>query len=111
MLISTVLYAIVICVVFNLPVIIAIVFFLVFGFIDGAFLGSTLLKVKSGGRFTLSIAILLLFIMLIWRWGTTLKLKYELKNKTRLDDIFANNFPEQEAQESDSEDSGQTDEI
>ncbi|RHZ88653.1 hypothetical protein Glove_21g63 [Diversispora epigaea] len=111
MLISTALYAIVICVVFNLPVIIAIVFFLVFGFIDSAFLGSTLLKVESGGWFTLSIAILLLFVMLIWRWGTTLKLKYELKNKTRLDDIFANNFPEQEAQESDSEDSDQTDEI
>ncbi|CAG8519132.1 9318_t:CDS:2 [Diversispora eburnea] len=105
MLISTILYAIVICVVFNLPVIVAIVFLLIFGFIDGAFLGSTLLKVKSGGWFTLFIAIFLLFVMLIWRWGTTLKLKYELRNKTRLDDIFASNCPEQEAQESDSEDS------
>ncbi|RHZ89426.1 hypothetical protein Glove_14g19 [Diversispora epigaea] len=111
MLISTMLYAIVICVVFDLPVIVAVVFFLVFGFIDAAFLGSTLLKVKSGGWFTLSISVLLLLIMLIWRWGTTLKLKYELRNKTKLDDIFANNFSEQEAQESNSDDSGQTDEI
>ncbi|CAG8565674.1 6782_t:CDS:2 [Diversispora eburnea] len=92
-------------------VIVAIVFFLVFGFIDSAFLGSTLLKVQSGGWFTLSIATLLLFVMLIWRWGTTLKVKYELRNKTRLDDIFASNFPEKEAQESNSEDSDQTDEI
>ncbi|RHZ88660.1 hypothetical protein Glove_21g325 [Diversispora epigaea] len=111
MLISTMLYTIVICVVFDLPVIVSIVFFLVFGFIDSAFLGSTLLKVKSGGWFTLSIATLLLIVMLIWRWGTTLKVKYELRNKTRLDDIFASNFPEQEAQESDNQDSGQTNEI
>ncbi|RHZ60185.1 hypothetical protein Glove_357g24 [Diversispora epigaea] len=110
MLISTMLYAIVICVVFNFPVIVAIVFFLIFGFIDGAFLGSTLLKVKSGGWFTLAIAIFLLFIMLIWRWGTTLKVKYELRNKTRLDDIFASNFSEKEKEVQES-DSGHSDEI
>ncbi|RHZ75725.1 hypothetical protein Glove_212g226 [Diversispora epigaea] len=125
MIISTIFYSIVICVVFKLPAIVSIVFFLVFGFIDAAFLGATLVKVKSGGWFTLCTSTLLCFIMLVWKWGTTLKVKYELRNKTKLDDIFASNFPEQEEQEeqeaqeqeareeqeSDSGDSSQIDKI
>ncbi|CAG8439183.1 8870_t:CDS:10 [Acaulospora morrowiae] len=88
MFLSTILYAIVMVIVFGLPVYLAVAFFVLFGFIDACFLSATLLKVKSGGYFTLTIAVILCFIMLLWKWGTTKRVRFELSRKTKLGDIF-----------------------
>ncbi|CAG8522071.1 2005_t:CDS:2 [Ambispora leptoticha] len=88
MLITTFLLTTAIQVVWKFHAVVAIAFFLTFGLIDGAFLVSTLQKVPDGGWFTLSFGALLATIMGIWKWGTTLRVEYELKNKTRLDNLF-----------------------
>src|SRR3989337_886111 len=73
MFITTILLSITIHVVWGLPIIVSIVFFLIFGVIDMAFLSSTLLKVQNGGWFTLTFGVILTSVMLIWRWGANLK--------------------------------------
>ncbi|CAH1766955.1 7136_t:CDS:2, partial [Entrophospora sp. SA101] len=86
--ISTILVSIVICVVWNLPLIASIIFLLTFGLIDVSFMGATFLKVQYGGWFTLVFGFVLCVMMRIWRWGTNLQLRYVMKNKTSLENIF-----------------------
>ncbi|CAI2170500.1 6808_t:CDS:10 [Funneliformis geosporum] len=69
---------------------VAVAFLLIFGIIDLAFLISTLRKVKEGGWFTLLLAIMICLVMIIWKWGSTLKFQHALKSKTRLENIFIN---------------------
>lgn len=89
MFITTILLSITIHVVWGLPIIVSIVFFLIFGVIDMAFLSSTLLKVRNGGWFTLTFGVILTSVMLIWRWGTNLKYQHELDSKSTFENIFA----------------------
>ncbi|CAG8525826.1 5970_t:CDS:10 [Acaulospora morrowiae] len=90
MFISTILYTLVLVLVFRLPIFVAVSFFLVFGLIDVSFLSATLLKVSSGGWFTLTIGVLLCLLMLLWQWGTTRTIEFELDRETRLDKLFDN---------------------
>src|SRR5437763_13492017 len=87
--ITTMLYSIVIHVVWNFSIFFSIAFVLVFGLIELSFLGATYVKVVDGGWFTLVYGILLALLMLLWKWGTNLRLEYELNNETSLDGIFA----------------------
>ncbi|CAG8514760.1 potassium transporter [Rhizophagus irregularis DAOM 181602=DAOM 197198] len=89
MFITTILLSITIHVVWGFPIIVSIVFFLIFGVIDMAFLSSTLLKVRNGGWFTLTFGVILTSVMLIWRWGTNLKYQHELDSKSTFENIFA----------------------
>nr|CAG8583605.1 5659_t:CDS:2 [Entrophospora candida] len=86
--ISTILVSIVIRIVWNLPLIVSIMFLLIFGVIDVSFMGATFLKVQYGGWFTLVFGFILCIVMCIWKWGTNLQLAYVMKNKTNLDNIF-----------------------
>ncbi|CAG8495616.1 10249_t:CDS:1 [Cetraspora pellucida] len=88
MIITTTLLAIVIHLVWHLPVFVSIIFFFVFGVVDASFLGATLLKVQNGGWLTLIIALSLTITMLIWRWGTIRKIRYELVHRPNLGKIF-----------------------
>ncbi|GBC02126.1 hypothetical protein RclHR1_04470005 [Rhizophagus clarus] len=88
MFITTILLSIAIHVVWGLPIIVSIIFFLIFGVIDMAFLSSTLLKVRNGGWFTLTFGIVLASIMLVWRWGTNLKYQHEINSKSTFENIF-----------------------
>ncbi len=87
--ITTILYSIAIHVVWNLSIFFSIAFLLIFGLIELSFLGATYVKIVDGGWFTLAYGILLALLMLLWKWGTNLKLEYELNNETSLDGIFA----------------------
>jgi KUP system potassium uptake protein len=87
MFITTILVAIVIHVVWRFPIAVSVVFFLIFGTIDVAFLTSTLLKVHNGGWFTLLCGVLLASMMFVWRWGTTLKFQHD-SNSTKFEDIL-----------------------
>jgi len=88
MFITTVLLTVTLHVVWGLPIVVSIVFFLIFGVVDMAFLSSTLLKVRNGGWFTLTFGAILGCIMLIWRWGTNLKYQHELNSKSTFENIF-----------------------
>src|SRR3989337_70576 len=88
--ITTILLSLIIRIVWKFPIIVSIVFFLIFGTIDMAFLISTLRKFHEGGWFTILMGTILCSMMLIWKWGSTLKYQHELKSKTRLEDIFIN---------------------
>ncbi|CAG8626206.1 5763_t:CDS:2, partial [Ambispora gerdemannii] len=92
MLITTFLLSTAIHVVWKFHTVVAIIFFLIFGLIDGAFLGSTLQKVPDGGWFTLCFGVIMMCVMGTWKWGTKLRVEYELKNKTRLDNLFTEDF-------------------
>ncbi|KAG9302558.1 hypothetical protein G9A89_007262 [Geosiphon pyriformis] len=100
MLITTILLSITIRVVWNLNRIYSISFLLIFGFIDACFLGSTLNKIPDGGWFTLMFGSLLASIMLIWKWGTNLRIEYELKNKIRLSNLFMDDFDQSHTNDS-----------
>jgi len=82
--------------VWALPVVVSIGFFLLFGLIDGSFVISTLQKVADGGWFTLSMATILAIVMFIWKWGTTLRVEYEIKNKVNLYSLFENPSEDQD---------------
>ncbi|CAG8451996.1 12830_t:CDS:2 [Ambispora gerdemannii] len=88
MLITTFLLTNVIHVVWKFHPAFSIAFLLIFGLIDGAFLSSTLRKIPDGGWFTLVFAVVVASVMGIWKWGTTLRVEYESKNKTKLGDLF-----------------------
>ncbi|CAG8566641.1 16357_t:CDS:10 [Dentiscutata erythropus] len=90
MIITTALLAIVIHQVWHLPIFVSVIFFLIFGTVDASFLGATLRKVENGGWLTLLVAICLAIIMIIWRWGTVRKIRYELIHKPNLGKIFEN---------------------
>ncbi|CAG8656286.1 13390_t:CDS:10 [Dentiscutata erythropus] len=88
MIITTTLLTIVIRVVWRLPIIISILFFCFFFTVDASFLGATLLKVVSGGWFTLSVAAFLTIVMSIWRWGTVRVLEHERAQTPDLNRLF-----------------------
>ncbi|CAG8725569.1 12398_t:CDS:2, partial [Racocetra persica] len=88
MIITTTLLAIVIRLVWRLPIIVSIIFFCVFFTIDASFLGATLRKVESGGWFTLVVAVLLTIMMSIWRWGTVRVIRHERSQTPDLQKIF-----------------------
>ncbi|KAG9306759.1 hypothetical protein G9A89_005659 [Geosiphon pyriformis] len=94
MFITTLLLSVVMYVVWRQHILVPITFLLFFGLVDGAFLISSLRKVKDGGWFTLVSGFILATIMFIWKWGTTLRIEYESKNKVRLENLFiSQNFP------------------
>src|ERR1051325_10971816 len=88
MFMTTILLSITIHIVWRLPIIVAVIFLVVFGIVDLAFLFPTLLKFRSGGWFTLLLGLILTIIMLIWKWGTNLKFQHELNSKTSFETIF-----------------------
>src|SRR4051812_34558153 len=88
MILTTILLSMTLCVVWRLPTIVAVAFLLVFGTVDLAFLFPTLLKFHDGGWFTILCGVVLASMMLIWRWGSTLKFQHELDLKTSFNNIF-----------------------
>ncbi|RIA90238.1 putative potassium transporter [Glomus cerebriforme] len=97
MFLTTILLSIALHVVWKLPAIVSILFFLVFGMVDMAFLSSTLLKVQNGGWFTLTFGVVLGSIMLLWRWGTNLKYQHEINSRSTFENIFVD--PDEKSRE------------
>lgn len=56
-------------VIWQLPVIVVAIGFLVFGALDGAFLSSALTKVPDGAWFTIVLAVVLAVVFILWRFG------------------------------------------
>lgn len=56
-------------IIWRLPIVIVLAGFLVFGLLDGVYLSSALTKVPDGAWFTLCLAIVLLSVFVLWRYG------------------------------------------
>lgn len=61
--------------------------FLFFALIDGLFLSSALLKVPDGAWFTLTIASILAFIFLLWRFGKEAQWAAEAEDRIKTHDL------------------------
>jgi len=68
-LITTFFFTFVLVVNFKKHWILSVIFLCIFGAIDATFLSANLLKFTTGGWFTVTIAVIYSFIMIIWRWG------------------------------------------
>ncbi|CAM8976633.1 unnamed protein product [Rhodiola kirilowii] len=84
MFISTFLMALVIIFVWQKGVMLALAFFLFFGFIEGVYLSSALVKVPEGGWVSLMLSFFFMIIMFIWHYGTRKKYNFDLHNKVSL---------------------------
>ncbi|KAK3942799.1 potassium transporter 5 [Diplogelasinospora grovesii] len=67
--ITTCMVAIVAIIIWRVPSIVVLFFFLVFAALDGVYISSALNKVPDGAWFTLLLAVLLSTIFIIWRFG------------------------------------------
>jgi len=85
---TTILVSIVSVVVWRWNIAFSILFCLIFAFIDGVYLSSTLFKVPQGAWFTLVCAFLLSLIMFLWHQGKTWEWGYEATRKANIEDII-----------------------
>ncbi|KAH9941952.1 potassium transporter [Amylocystis lapponica] len=68
----------------GLPAVLAIAFFLSFGFFDGLFWGSALRKVPDGAWVPLMLGLILVVFMLFWTWAKGLEDKFDGRNRMNL---------------------------
>ncbi|KAI8067155.1 potassium transporter, partial [Gongronella butleri] len=88
-LITTFMITLVSILVWRWPVTLSVAFFLFFGFIDGAYLSATLLKVPTGAWVTYAIAAVLSCIMGIWHSGKVNQWRYERARTQSLGDLIS----------------------
>lgn len=86
-LITTTLVTIVSIVVWKWNILFSFLFFIVFGFIDGAYLSATLLKVPQGAWVTIVIAAVIATFMIIWHNGKLKQWEYEEARSLTLPDL------------------------
>ncbi|KAK9804634.1 hypothetical protein WJX73_001487 [Symbiochloris irregularis] len=89
MMVTTCLVTMVMLLVWKTPVVLALLFFLTFGTIEGALFSATLLKVPHGGWFPLVVAVLFSSVMYVWHWGNRLKGQYGVTRHVPLEHFFA----------------------
>ncbi|XP_024544122.1 putative potassium transporter 12 isoform X2 [Selaginella moellendorffii] len=85
MCVTTSLVTLIMLMIWQINVLVALGFFLLFGTIELAYLSSVLFKVTEGGWVPLVLAAGLLFVMYIWHYGTKMKHKYEVRHKLPMD--------------------------
>ncbi|KAI0923360.1 hypothetical protein AcW1_006344 [Taiwanofungus camphoratus] len=71
------------------PAVVAVAFFLVFGFFDGLFWGAALKKIPYGAWVPLMIGMVLVGFMLFWTWAKGLEVKYDETNRVNLRRVIA----------------------
>jgi KUP system potassium uptake protein len=81
MLVTTYLMTLVIIMVWHKPLVVGLMFLLVFGSVESVYVSSVLFKVKQGGWVPLVVASALASIMYVWNYGTLKRYQYENQNK------------------------------
>ncbi|KAF5389290.1 hypothetical protein D9757_003396 [Collybiopsis confluens] len=66
------------------PVLIALAYFLIFGFFDGLFWGAALKKVPQGAWVPLMIGVILMVVMVFWTWAKGLEEVFDGANRQNL---------------------------
>ncbi|XP_020586329.1 probable potassium transporter 13 [Phalaenopsis equestris] len=88
MLVTTCLMFLIITTVWNQNILLAILFTVSFGSVELFYLSACLAKLKHGGWLPLVLSLIILLVMSIWHYGSSMKLSYELQNKVHLDSIL-----------------------
>ncbi|VAH20779.1 unnamed protein product [Triticum turgidum subsp. durum] len=89
MVVTTLLMTLVIIFVWQLGFIMATLFLLAFGVVEGVYLSAALMKVPQGGWLPLALSLLFVAIMYTWHYGTRLKHSFDVQNKVSLRWIHA----------------------
>ncbi|KAF6134020.1 hypothetical protein GIB67_038311 [Kingdonia uniflora] len=84
MLVTTWLMALVIIFVWNRNILLASIFLLFFGSIEGVYLSASITKVPQGGWVPIVLSCIFLIVMYIWHYGACKKYNFELHNKVSL---------------------------
>ncbi|PKA58456.1 putative potassium transporter 2 [Apostasia shenzhenica] len=84
MFVSTWLMALIIIFVWQKNVAFALLFLTFFGFIEGAYLSSSIMKVHQGGWSSLALATVFMFIMFVWYYGTRRKYLFDMQSKVSM---------------------------
>jgi len=87
--ISTCLLTLIMVMIWQTNIILCIMFFVVFVFIEGVYFSAVLSKVTQGGWVPLVIAICFLTIMYSWHFGTRMKRLYEVSHKLSMDWVLS----------------------
>ncbi|KAJ9116704.1 hypothetical protein QFC20_000639 [Naganishia adeliensis] len=90
MFITTTLLAIQIPLIKNLPWVLGVAFFLVFGFLDGLFVGAAVKKVPHGAWFPLAIGSALCIFMVFWTRCRELEDTFDRQNRRKLTRVVLN---------------------
>ncbi|KAJ7544285.1 hypothetical protein O6H91_09G072700 [Diphasiastrum complanatum] len=80
MLITTVLITLVMLAVWQIPLILALSFLGLFGFIEGIYMTAVLVKIPQGGWLPFAVSFVLVTVMLSWNYGRQKKCEYEMKH-------------------------------
>lgn len=89
MFITTCLMFLIISTVWKKNVLLAVLFFLVFGSLELLYISACLGKVHHGGWLPLLFALVIVSLMSIWNYGTMKKDAFELENKVSLDRLLS----------------------
>lgn len=73
----------------HLPVIVAVLFFIGFGFVDALFFGASLKKVPHGAWFTLGMAVVLWVLFRFWSWAQNLEADFDSTHRYRLSEVLS----------------------
>ncbi|SJL07638.1 uncharacterized protein ARMOST_10988 [Armillaria ostoyae] len=72
----------------KLPIIVALLYFVVFGFFDGLFWGASLKKIPHGAWVPLTIGLCISILMWLWTWGKGLEDAFDGQNRQNLRDFI-----------------------
>ena len=86
--ITTCMVSVVMLIVWRFPAYIVLLFFLVFGCLDGVYLSSVLTKVPNGAWFTLMLALILSSIFILWRFGKEQQWTAEAEDRIPVSALF-----------------------
>ncbi|KAL6960353.1 Potassium transporter 4 [Sarracenia purpurea var. burkii] len=84
MFITTFLMALVLVFIWQRSFLVAAAFLLFYGFIEGVYLSSALMKVPQGGWVSLVLSFIFMIVMFVWHYGTRKKYNFDLHNKVTL---------------------------
>lgn len=88
MFVTTCLMFLIITTVWNQNILFASLFTIIFGSVELFYLSACLTKFPHGGWLPLVFSMIIIFVMAIWHYGTSMKLSYELQNKVDFDSIL-----------------------
>ncbi|XP_024527585.1 potassium transporter 10 isoform X1 [Selaginella moellendorffii] len=84
MLVTTLLMALVMLIIWQRNLLLVLAFLVVFGSLESTYISAVLVKVEKGGWVPLAIGAFLLIVMYTWHYGTTERHSFELQNKVSL---------------------------
>ncbi|XP_062186468.1 potassium transporter 7-like [Phragmites australis] len=84
MFVTTWLMSLVIVFVWQNNLLIALLFLAFFGSIEGVYLSAAVMKVPQGGWTPIALALVFMFVMYVWHYGTRRKYLFDLQNKVSM---------------------------